>query len=257
PELVDHPRYRVVGVLGAGGMGVVYRAEHRLMERPVALKVIHRDLLRDPDAVERFRREVRAAARLAHPNIVTAHDAEQAGDLHFLVMEYVDGVSLARLVEKKGPLPVVYACHYVRQAALGLQHAHERGLVHRDIKPPNLMITGDGSMVKILDMGLARLTASDLQSHSQMTQQGVFMGTPDFVAPEQAVDARQADIRSDIYSLGCTFYFLLTGQLPFPSETVVEKIDKHRWSMPTPVEQVRADIPEVVSHILQKMMAKQ
>src|SRR5207237_348909 len=131
PELRDHPRYRVLRVLGAGGMGVVYQAEHRLMERPVALKVLNAALLRRPGAVERFRREVKAAARLAHPNIVAAYDADQAGGLHFLVMEYVEGTDLARLVEKRGPLPTAHACHFVRQAALGLQHAHERGMVHR------------------------------------------------------------------------------------------------------------------------------
>src|SRR5262249_46045013 len=138
-ELAEHERYRVVRLLGAGGMGSVYEAEHRVMQRPVALKVINRAFTARPAVVERFRREVRAAARLTHPNIVTAYDAEKAGDTHFLVMEYVEGVSLARLVKERGPLPVAQACAYVRQAALGLQHAHERGLVHRDVKPDNLI----------------------------------------------------------------------------------------------------------------------
>jgi serine/threonine protein kinase len=145
PALADHPRYRLVKLLGAGGMGAVYLAEHRVMQRPVALKVISRDLMADPNAVERFQREVRTAARLAHVNIVTAHDAEQAGDTHFLVMEYVEGIDLAQVIQRRGPLPVPFACNYVRQAALGLQHGHEQGMVHRDIKPQNLMLTPKGA----------------------------------------------------------------------------------------------------------------
>ena len=162
-ELADHPRYRVLGLLGAGGMGAVYKAEHRLMERPVALKVIRRGLTDDPAAAERFRREVKAAARLSHPHIVRAYDAEQAGDLHFLVMEFVEGTDLARLVAGQGPLPVARACEYARQAALGLQHAFEHGMVHRDIKPQNLMLTPDGQ-VKVLDFGLARFVSESAPS---------------------------------------------------------------------------------------------
>ena len=156
PELEDHPRYEIVRVLGVGGMGVVYEAVHRLMARRVALKVIHRELVSKPAAVERFRQEVKAAAQLVHPNIVTAHDAEQAGDVHFLVMECIDGISLARLVKDCGPLPVAEACDYVRQSALGLQHAFERGMVHRDINPQNLMVTreaGCGAHSEISDVG--------------------------------------------------------------------------------------------------------
>jgi serine/threonine protein kinase len=138
--LRDHPRYRVEGLLGVSGMGAVFKAEHLLMKRPVALKVISGHFLSHPAAVERFRREVQAAGQLTHPNIMHAYDAEQAGDTHFLVMEYVEGISLARLVAERGPLPVAEGCDYVRQAALGLQHAHERGMVHRDIKPQNLMV---------------------------------------------------------------------------------------------------------------------
>ena len=155
-ELADHPRYRIVKRLGSGGMGTVYLAEHRLMDRSVALKVIRRDLLGNETLVERFRREVRAAARLAlHPNIVAAYDAEQAGETHFLVMEFVEGVDLAQLVKTEGPLPCILACQAVKQAAEGLEHAFQRGMVHRDIKPQNLMRTPDGQ-VKILDFGLAR-----------------------------------------------------------------------------------------------------
>src|SRR5262249_11871361 len=153
--LAGHPRYRVLELLGVGGMGAVYKAEHLRMERTVALKVVNRSLTDNPAMVERFTREVKAAAKLAHPNIVTAFDADQAGDTHFLVMEFVEGVSLSRLVAEHGRLPVAEACDYVRQAALGLQHAFARGMVHRDIKPHNLMRTPEGQ-VKILDFGLAR-----------------------------------------------------------------------------------------------------
>src|SRR5262249_48397369 len=160
PEaLACHGRYRVVRLLGQGGMGAVYEAEHRVMQRPVALKVINRAFTASPAAVERFRREVRAASKLSHPNVVTAFDAETAaGGTHFLVMEFVAGSTLARLVKQRGPLPVAEACDYVRQAALGLQHAHERGMVHRDVKPENLILTHDGC-VKVLDFGLAALSA--------------------------------------------------------------------------------------------------
>lgn len=222
-ELCDHPRYRVLQAIGMGGMGVVYKAEHRLMERLVALKVIHRQFMSHPTAVERFRQEVKAAGRLAHPNIVTAHDAEQAGDLHFLAMEYVEGVSLARLVEQKGPLPLSQACHFIRQAAIGLQHAHERGMVHRDIKPQNLMVTRKGQL-KILDFGLARF-ASERDTNaanglsvpaagSLGTRQGSVLGTPDYMSPEQWQDPRTADARADIFSLGCTLFFVLAGRAP-------------------------------------------
>jgi hypothetical protein len=175
-ELARHERYRIVRLLGAGGMGRVFETEHRVMSRPVAVKVIRRAYTANPAAVERFRREVQAAARLAHPNIVTAHDAENVGDMHFLVMELVDGKSLARVLKERGPLPVREACAYVRQAALGLQHAHEKGMVHRDVKPDNLMLTPDGT-VKVLDFGLAALTAKG--GSGGLTETNVIMGTPD------------------------------------------------------------------------------
>jgi serine/threonine protein kinase len=265
PELVDHPRYRVVSQLGVGGMGVVYRAEHRLMERVVALKVIGRELLRNPDAVKRFQQEVKAAAKLSHPNIVAAHDADQAGDLHFLVMEHVDGTSLARIVEKRGPLPVLHACHYIRQAALGLQHAHEHGMVHRDIKPQNLMLTRKGQ-VKILDFGLARLAREqdDAQrlatpkqrSIANLTSVGTVLGTPDYIAPEQVNDARRADIRSDIYSLGCTLYYLLSGRVPFPEGNSLEKLMHHSMDQPPPLAELRPELSRELLAVVERMMAK-
>jgi len=213
-ELAAHPRYQIEGLLGAGGMGVVYQAQHRLMQRTVALKVIRRHLLARPTAVERFVAEVRAASQLSHPNIVQAFDADRAGNVHFLVMEYVEGTNLARLVERQGPLRIPQACDYIRQAALGLSHAHERGMVHRDIKPQNLMLT-TGDQVKILDFGLARLASevgTDAHADPQMesnpptsvTATGMILGTADYVAPEQASDPRTTDHRSDIYSSSST-----------------------------------------------------
>lgn len=272
-ELSDHPRYRVVRQLGAGGMGVVYQAEHRLMERPVALKVISHALVGNSQAVRRFQLEVKAAAKLSHANIVAAFDAEQAGDLHFLVMEYVEGISLARQVEKRGPLPVHYACGFARQVALGLQHAFEKGMVHRDIKPQNLMVTKAGR-VKILDFGLARLAreqgelepagaegllpASPLPREGQagLTAVGATLGTPDYIAPEQIADSRSADIRSDIYSLGCTLYFLLVGHPPYPVGTAVDKLIAHRRGAPQPIRELRPEIPVEVAAIVEKMMSK-
>ena len=256
-DLADHPRYRIVEQLGAGGMGVVYKAEHRLMERTVALKIISRGLVSDADAVERFRREVKAAARLSHPNIVTAHDAEQAGDTHFLVMEFVEGITLARLIEKRGVLPITYACHFLRQAALGLHHAHERGMVHRDVKPHNLMVTRKGQL-KILDFGLARLAgpAGGKATTPDLTAADVVIGTPDFLAPEQARSAQSVDVRADLYSLGCTAYFLLTGRVPFPALTAIEKLYLHCKEEAEPVERLRPEVPPEVAAVVRKLMAK-
>ena len=207
-ELIDHPRYKIGRFLGSGGMGAVYQAEHRLMDRVVALKIIHRDLIQHPRVIERFRLEVKAAARLSHPNIVTAYDAEQAGDAHFLVMEFVDGISLAQLVGKKGAVEIATACNFARQAAKGLQHAFEAGMVHRDIKPHNLMLTRKGQ-IKILDFGLARLaseTRADLRGPANedrpgMTRTGEIMGTPDYMAPEQFVDPSRAEAAADLRRL--------------------------------------------------------
>ena len=254
PELAHHPRYRILRELGRGGMGVVYQARQTLMNRPVVIKVINRALLDHPDAVERFRREVQAAARLSHPNIVTAYDAEQAGDLHLLVMEFVPGQDLADVLKKKGPLPVAHACHYARQAALGLQHAHERGMVHRDIKPHNLMVTPKGQ-VKILDFGLAKL-ASEHGQGKGLTSTGAYMGTPDYSAPEQATDARSADIRADLYSLGCTLYCLLAGHPPFQEGTAVLTILAHMQKEPTPLPELRPGVPAGLWQVVARLLAK-
>ncbi|HEV3447680.1 MAG TPA: protein kinase [Gemmataceae bacterium] len=272
PALADHPRYRLLELLGVGGMGAVYKAEHLLMRRLVALKVVNPELVPRPATVERFQREARAAAQLVHPNIVTAFDAEQAGDAHYLVMEHVEGLSLARLVAERGPLPVREACAYIRQAATGLQHAHERGMVHRDIKPQNLMLT-PGGQIKVLDFGLARFAmenapallsaAEEEQAHrlrsgspAALTQHGVVMGTPDYIAPEQARDSHNADIRADIYSLGCTLYHLLAGQPPFPEGTALEKVKAHLEESPPPLAELRPDLPDALVCLVGRMMAK-
>jgi hypothetical protein len=254
PELANHPRYRILELLGAGGMGVVFKAEHRLMERVVALKVINRKLIDHSAGVERFRLEAKAAARLAHPNIVTAHDADQAGDVHFLVMEFVDGAGVDRLIEKRGPLPVGHACYLAQQAALGLQHAFERGMVHRDIKPANLLLTTQGQ-VKILDFGLARF-ASETSVSEGLTPAGTVVGTPDYMAPEQARNPRRADIRADIYSLGCTLYHLLAGQVPFPGTTFMEKLFAHQEQVPAPLSTRRRDLPPGLEPVLGRMLAR-
>jgi hypothetical protein len=224
------------------------------MHKSVALKVIKRAYTASPDALVRFRREVRNAARLSHPNVVATTDAEDAGETHFLVMEYVDGTDLGRLVKERGPLPVDRACDYVLQAALGLQHAFEQDMVHRDLKPHNLMLTPDGH-VKILDFGLACF-ASEAASAAALTGTGIVLGTVDYIAPEQADNAHQADIRSDIYSLGCTLYHLLAGQPPFPTGTSLQKVMAHREKIPQPLTELRDDLPEELMPVLERMMAK-
>ena len=258
-ELLDHPRYRILDLLGIGGMGAVYLAEHRLMNRLVALKTMRKSLLKNPTAVEQFRIEATAAARLSHPNIVAAFDADQAGDTHFLVLEFVPGERFDRIVDRLGPLPIAEACEAVRQAALGLEHARENGMVHRDIKPQNLLRTPDG-IVKILDFGLATF-AREAQRQpesgaSAPAVAGPITGTPDFIAPEQAVDPGSADIRSDIYSLGGTFRFLLTGKPPFPEKKVADKIDGHLRRNPEPIESLRPDVPPAVLRIVDRMLAR-
>jgi WD40 repeat protein/tRNA A-37 threonylcarbamoyl transferase component Bud32 len=264
------PDYQVLEEIGRGGMGIVYKALQTARNRLVALKVIRKERLSHPEVLRRFRREAQAAARLSHPNVVLVYDSDQEGDTHFLAMEYVPGITLQRLVEQFGALPVPQACDYIRQAALGLQHAHEQALVHRDIKPANLMVAVAapdqagvlayrGAVVKVLDMGVARL--NQLSSNQEelittLTQDGAVLGTPDYIAPEQLENAHAADIRADLYSLGCTFHFLLTGQVPFPGGTLIQKLDKQRWATPPPVDQLRPEVPAGVTGVLRKLMAK-
>jgi serine/threonine-protein kinase len=262
--------YVLIDRIGEGGMGAVFKAQHQHMGRVVALKIIRKDKLSNPKAVERFKQEVKAVARLHHPNIALAFDAGEANGTHFLSMEFVDGQDLSRLVHDTGPLPVAQACDYIRQAALGLQHAHERGLVHRDIKPNNLLVTltptGESTVsgrlplwgtVKLLDLGLARLEQEMSEQDRALTREGAVLGTPDFLAPEQALGAHTVDARADLYSLGCTFYFLLSGRPPFHAESVAQLLLKHQLEHPTPLETLRSDIPEGVLAIIRSLLAKE
>ncbi len=244
--------------LGEGGMGQVFKARHRKLGRIVALKLIRKQRLDNPDAVRRFRREIEAASKLTHPNIVLALDADEVNDTHFFAMEYVEGIDLAKYIKQQGPLPVETACAYIRQAALGLQHAYERGMVHRDIKPHNLLLTAQTSTIKVLDMGLARLHSETRQekSSTSLTEEGAVMGTPDYIAPEQARDSRSADIRADLYSLGCTSYFLLTGQVPFPGGSLLEKLFRHQTEPPRSLLEFRPDLPRPVSAVIHRLLAK-
>ncbi len=254
PELET---YEILEQIGSGGMGIVYKARHRERNRIVALKIIRKDRLSHPEAVARFRREAVAAGRLSHPNIVLLFDSDAEGDVHYLAMEFVDGVTLQQFVDDRGPLPIEEAHDFLRQAALGLQHAHEQKLIHRDIKPSNLMVSG--KVLKILDMGVARL--HQLQNMPEetiitLTQHGTVLGTPDFIAPEQLENPHAADIRADLYSLGCTAYFVLSGKLPFPGGTLIQKLDRQRWEVPPSVEQLRPEIPAVLGAVVRRLMAK-
>lgn len=247
--------YAVLEPLGAGGMGEVFRARHRKLGQIVALKVVRKERLSHPDAARRFRREIQALSQLSHPNIVRAFDADEADGVQFFAMEFVEGTDLARLIKEQGPLPISLACDCIRQAALALQHASERGLVHRDIKPSNLILTRKG-IVKVLDLGLARLMATDIDMSASLTETGTVLGTPDFISPEQARNSRLVDIRADLYSLGCTLYFLLAGRVPFPGGNFTEKLLKHQLDEPEAIERLRPEVPANLSQVVRRLMAK-
>jgi serine/threonine protein kinase len=223
------------------------------LQRIVALKVMRSGCLTSADE-RRFVREIQATAQLKHPNIVTALDANRLDGLFVLAMEYIDGSDLGKLIRKQGPLPVATACDYIRQAALGLQHAFERGLVHRDIKPSNLLLTGDGSQVKIADLGLVRLGRG--AEDTPLTTSGTIIGTPKFLAPEQATDPRHVDIRADLYSLGCTFYYLLCGRPPFMEGNDMVLIYQHIENPPPAVQSLRPDVSDAIAAVVHKLLAK-
>jgi hypothetical protein len=253
-DLLDPAQYRVVRDLGGGGMGVVCLAHNVPLDRPEVLKVLTPALVGRPDAADRFLREMRAAAKLDHANVVRAYSAFRAGDRLVFAMEYVAGTDLAKLVKENGPLPVPVACLYARQAALGLQHALDRGLIHRDIKPHNLMLRAEpdgGHTVKVLDFGLAK-AAREGGEATDLTGPGQVLGTPDYVAPEQARDGAAADTRADVYSLGCTLYFLLAGRAPFGGRSVLEVLTAHMVAPPTPLPGVPADLWAVIARMLAK-----
>jgi len=249
--------YQLLAKLGHGGMGTVYKAMHTRLRRVVALKILATHRRHNPAEVERFAREIEAVGTLSHANIVTAHDAGEEEDVHYLVMELVDGVDLHTLVAELGSLPIADACEIIRQAACGLQHAHEHGFVHRDLKPSNLLLSRDGQ-VKVLDLGLA-LLQGDQAASEHLTGTGQVMGTLDYMAPEQADDSHGVDVRADVYSLGCTLYKLLSGQAPFRTgqyDTPAKKIMAHAQVVPPPIQSHREDVPDELAHLLDRMLAK-
>ena len=248
--------YTILDRLGAGGMGQVFLAEHAAMRRFVALKVLPGNVCEDDIARERFLREARAAATLDHPNIVRVFDMNREGKLLYLVMEYVEGVSLQALVEKDGRRSIAAAASYAQQVALGLQHAHERGHVHRDIKPGNLLVDRAG-VARLLDLGLVRSESDgDSKLTSQLGGARTILGTVDYLAPEQALDSSNVDIRADIYSLGATLYFLLAGHPVFPEGRAGQKLMWQQWRDPTPIDTVRPDVPAALAAIVHRALAK-
>ncbi|MBI2809087.1 MAG: protein kinase [Planctomycetes bacterium] len=250
--------YCIESLLGCGGMGEVYLAHHTKLNRRVAIKVLPDDLAKDPVAIKRFQRSVQLLARLdPHPNLAWAMDAGEQDGLHFLVMEHVAGQNLKTVVQREGPLKVDRACAIIRQAALGLDHAHRARIIHRDVKPSNLILADDG-MVRLIDFGLARhhLIARTKDGDSSLTQIGAVLGTLDYLAPEQALDPRCADARSDLYSLGCTFYFLLSGAPPFADRDPFKKVVAHAFETPAAIQSLRADVPAAVAEVVHRLLAK-
>lgn len=254
PLLLD--RYIILDTLGSGGMGIVFKALHRAMERIVAIKVLPGYAVNSPEKVQRFHREVVSVAKLSHPNVVSAFDAHESDGTYFLVMEYVDGDNLRDCINESGPLGVEDAVGLIDQVAAGLSAAHTENMVHRDVKPTNIMLTTDGT-AKLLDLGLARtMQLAKDADESELTEDGLGMGTASYMSPEQALDAKAVDARSDIYSLGCTLYFLIVGRAPFEFNTTVQTIVAHR-EIPAPlIGEGRDDVPESVESIFQRMVAK-
>jgi serine/threonine protein kinase/Leucine-rich repeat (LRR) protein len=248
--------YTILDKIGAGGMGQVFKALHRRMDRLVAIKTLPAATMKDAAAVARFEREVKAAAKLRHPNVVAADDAGQANGVHFLVMEYVDGQDLSALVKKNGPFPIAKAVNYVLQAARGLEFAHKKGVVHRDIKPANLLLDSEGT-VKILDMGLARIESeANAAAQAELTGTGAVMGTVDYMAPEQGVSTKDADARADIYSLGCTLHYLIVGKATYGGESVMAKLLAHHHQPIPNLRELNFEVPEQVQAVFKKMVAK-
>lgn len=247
-------KYKLLGHLGTGGMSAVYLAEHVNMQRRVAIKVLPQHRVNDSSYLARFYREARAAASLDHPNIVHAYDVDNQGDTHYLVMEFVQGLDLQQMVKRQGVLSYDAAADYIRQSADGLAHAHRVGLIHRDVKPANLLVDAHGT-VKVLDLGLARFTDESQESLTIAHDENV-LGTADYLAPEQALNSHTVDTRADIYSLGCTLYFILTGHPPFPDGTLPQRLMKHQTEEPASILKERPDAPPELLEICRKMMAK-
>jgi eukaryotic-like serine/threonine-protein kinase len=247
-------KYKLLDHLGTGGMSTVYLAEHVLMQRRVAIKVLPKSRAEDSSYLARFHREAQAAAALDHRNIVRAYDVDDDGSNHYFVMEYVDGRDLQRMVKEDGPLSYAAAADYIRQAAEGLAHAHQAGLIHRDVKPANLLVD-QKNVVKVLDLGLARFTDEDTASLTVAYDENV-LGTADYLAPEQALDSHGVDARADIYGLGCSLYFLLTGHPPFPGGTLPQRLMMHQKQAPPSIHLARPDASDDLTNICMKMMAK-
>jgi serine/threonine protein kinase len=248
-------KYKLLGMLGKGGMSTVYLAEHMLMQRRVAIKVLPRGKVNDSSYLARFRREAQAVATLDHRNIVRAYDIDNNGPDHYFVMEYVEGRDLQTTVKHDGPLDYDTAAEYIRQAAEGLQHAHDAGLIHRDVKPANLLVDARGT-VKILDLGLARFTDEAAHSLTRLHDENV-LGTADYLAPEQAKDSHTAGPVADVYALGCTLYYLLTGHPPFRDGSLAQRILKHQTQPPPSIYEERSDAPQALVDVCMRMMAKQ
>jgi eukaryotic-like serine/threonine-protein kinase len=264
-DLVFGP-YHVLDRLGQGGQSTVYKARHAHFRWIVALKVIRSELLINADAKHQFLQEMEAMARLNHPNVVQFCDADQVGETYYCAMEYIEGTDLGKVVTLSGPQPVPQACDYIRQAALGLQHAHEHSLVHRDIKPMNLFLTmpsadtrlAPAPVIKILDWGLASLRPPGgalVGTSTENLAKGV-IGTADYLSPEQAKNAHTVDIRGDLYSLGCTFYYLLTGRPPFAGGSLAQKLMRHHQEEPAALDALRADVQPTLAAVVQRLMAK-
>ncbi|RMG38177.1 MAG: serine/threonine protein kinase, partial [Planctomycetota bacterium] len=245
-------KYRLLDLLGRGGMGKVYLAEQITMQRVVAVKVVRPRAASDRVNLARFVREARAVAQLRHPNVVQAYDFDAYGGVPYIVMEYIEGLNCDEILLHFGPVPYPQACDFIMQAAEGLQHAHELGLVHRDIKPGNLIVESTGTL-KILDLGLVTCLGPE---DGQLTKRDEHVGTADYLAPEQGLDSRDVDIRADIYSLGCTMYHLLAGHPVFPDRSTTQKLLLHQTTMPTPIRNIVPDVPPEVDAILNKMLAK-
>ena len=251
--------YLVLEKRGQGGMGVVFKAKHRQTDKLVALKILLPSFGRDREAVLRFRREFEIAARLSHPNVVAALEASEDRNVQFLTMEFVEGNDLDVIVREVGPLPIKMSLHCALQAARGLAAAHAQGIIHRDVKPGNLMLDPSGD-VRVLDLGLARVIEAanpiGRAAGQALTQTGTYMGTVDFIAPEQADDSKNADHKADIYSLGCTLYFLLTGRPPFEGETILKRLMAHQQKPAPSLHAARDDVPAALEAAYQTMMAK-
>lgn len=247
-------KYKLLRLLGSGGMSTVYLGEHILMHRLRAIKVLPKGRVNDSSYLARFVREAQATASLDHNNVVKAYDIDNDGDTHYLVMEYIEGKDLQNIVKQDGPLPLEVACNYIAQAADGFQYAHENGLVHRDVKPANLLIDNKGT-VKILDLGLALLADEERSSLTVAHNENV-LGTADYLSPEQAVNSHKVDSRADIYSLGCTLYFALTGHAPFTDGSLAQRIAKHQREMPEDIRKERAEVPRDLADICWKMIQK-